>query len=161
MEWSKLTHLNEIVSLDTELNTEAYSFDSNLKEDLDHNITIDELPTIFCDSLEYLLQRVDSSLKYFNLLAVIKDPSSEKVNLNTEFSFMGYDLIEIGRGQSALTNNSGFDKTFLPIDINKFGLITDYEKAKRIQFELPINYPDRWNTECYLYELWRHKIIGR
>ena len=37
---------------------------------------------------------------------------------------------------SALTNCGGFDERFLPVDLNEFGLVEDYEKAFEIEKRL-------------------------
>ena len=94
------------------------------------------------------------------LLAIIKEPGKEKANLNKDYNFIGYDLIEIGGNTSALTNCGGFDETFLPNDLNSYGLVSDYDSAKQIREALPINNPDEPHVNCYLYEVWRHKTIG-
>ena len=100
-------------------------------------------------------------LKHYNFLAIIKEPKKEKAELETDFEFVGYDLIEKEGDISALTNCGGFDETFLPTELNEYGLISDFDKAKKIQTELPINNPAEHHANCYLYEVWRHKKIGR
>ncbi len=160
IEWSKLTHLKELVSLDGMLNGLSFKPDFDSKTDWNYIITDGEMVTLFFNSIDYVLEKV-KDLKYFNLLAVIKEPEKEKAKLEIDFEFVGYDLIEKEGDISALTNCGGFDETFSPTDLNEFGLISDYNKAKRVQTELPINNPAEHHADCYLYEVWRHKSIGR
>lgn len=158
--WSELVHLKELVSLDGILNRLSFTPDLDSVEEWNHIITDEGMVMFFFNSLDYVLSKV-KDLEFFNLLAIIKEPKSEKADLSKEYDFIGYDLIEIGGDVSALTNCGGFDETFLPIDLNAYGLISEYDKAKKIVKELPINNPDEQHTDCYLYEVWRHKIIGR
>jgi len=160
IEWSKLTHLRELVSLDGMLNGLAFEPDFDSKYDWNYIVTDGEMVTLFFNSMDYVLEKV-KGLKHFNLLAVIKEPRKEKAELEKDFEFVGYDLTEKDGTISALTNCGGFDETFLPSDLNEFGLISDYDKAMKIQTELPINNPAEHHADCYLYEVWRHKKIGR
>lgn len=160
IELSELFHVKELVSLDGILNRLAFIPDLDASEEWQYIISDTGMVMFYFKALEYVLNKVEH-LKFFNLLAIIKEPAKEKANLNTAFDFIGYDLIEIGGDTSALTNCGGFDETFLPNDLNTYGLISEYSTAKRIQKELPINNPEEPHTECYLYEVWRHKIIGR
>ena len=160
LEWTKLFHLEELVSLDGNLNKLVFIPDLNAPEEWGHIITDQGMVMFFFNSLEYVLDKV-KDLDFFNLLAIIKEPNEVKADLDDTFDFIGYDLIEIGGDTSALTNGGGFDDTFLPADLNKYGLISKFDKAKRILKELPLNNPDQHHIDCYLYEVWRHKKTGR
>ncbi|MDC1285327.1 hypothetical protein N8Z33_01425 [Flavobacteriaceae bacterium] len=160
IKWSKRTHLREVISLDGMLNGLAFEPDFDSKYDWNYFVTDGTMVTQLFNSMDYVLESV-KELKYFNLLAIIKEPQKEKAALETDFEFIGYDLIEKGGNTSALTNCGGFDETFLPADLNAFGLVSDYNRAKEIQKKLPTNNPSEHHADCYLYELWRHSIIGR
>ena len=160
IEWSKLVQLKELVSLDGILNRLCFTPDLDASEEWNYIITDEGMVMFYFNALDYVLSKV-ADIEFFNLLAIIKEPEIEKADLNTVYDFIGYDLIEIGGDTSALTNCGGFDETFLPKDLNSYGLISEYDIAKRIQKELPINNPDEQHTDCYLYEVWRHKLIGR
>ncbi len=160
IQWSKLTHLRELVSLDGMLNGLVFEPDFDSKYDWNYIVTDGEMITLFFNSIDYVLEKV-KGLKYYNLLAVIKEPKKEKAALETDFEFVGYDLIEKEGDISALTNCGGFDETFSPSDLNEYGLISDFDKAKKIQTELPLNNPAEHHARCFLYEVWRHKTIGR
>jgi len=160
IEWSKLTQLKELVSLDGLLNGLAFKPDFDSKDDWNYIVTDQNMVTVFFNSEKYVLEKV-KDLKHYNFLAIIKEPKKEKAKLETDFEFVGYDLIEKEGDISALTNCGGFDETFLPTELNEYGLISDFDKAKKIQTELPINNPAEHHANCYLYEVWRHKKIGR
>lgn len=158
--FSELTHLKELVSLDSNLNRLSFMPDLNAIEEWDYFITEQERVLFYFNSIDYVLEKV-KDLQTFNLLAIVKQPTAQKADIANSYDFVGYDLIEIGGDTSALSNGGGFDETFLPNQLNEFGLITDYNKATQIQKELPKNNPDNQSAECYLFEVWRHKLIGR
>ncbi len=160
IKWSKLTHLTELVSLDGILNGLAFEPDFTSEEDWKYIVTKEQMITQFFNSIDYVLEKT-KDIEYYNLLAVIREPNESKMDLSTNFDFIGYDLIERGGNVSALTNCGGFDESFLPSDLNEFGLIHEWTKAKKIQKDLRINNPEEHHADCYLYEVWRHKTIGR
>ncbi len=160
IQWSKLTHLTELVSLDGILNELAFKPNFDSKEDWKYFVTDERMITQFFNSMDYVLEKT-KDIAYFNLLAIIKEPYESKTDLSGNFDFIGYDLIERGGNVSALTNCGGFDESFLPSDLNELGLIHEWAKAKKIQKDLKINNPAEPHADCYLYEVWRHKTIGR
>ena len=160
IEWSKLTHLSEVVSLDGLLNELAFESDFDSAEAWEYVVVVEQMITKFFNSLDYVIEQT-KDLEYFNLLAVVREPNEAKRELNGEFDFVGYDLIERGGSISALTNCGGFDESFLPKDLNEFGLVSEWAKAKKIQTDLRINNPEEPHADCYLFEVWRHKSIGR
>ena len=160
LQWSKLTHLSELVSLDGILNGLAFEPDFASEEDWKYIVTEEQRMTHFFNSLDYVVEKT-KELEYFNLLAVVKEPHETKSELGSNFDFVGYELIEKGGKISALTNCGGFDESFLPKDLNEYGLVTEWERAKKIQTDLRVNNPEERHADCYLYEVWRHKTIGR
>lgn len=159
VKWSKLHQLEELVSLDGLLNPLAFELDFDTE--LDEVIIDENQITAFFKSINYVKEK-SSHLDYFNLLAVIKEPlSTKQIQLERDFDFIGYDLIETGGIISALTNCGGFDETFRPEEQNIYGLISDYDRAKEIQIMLPINNQNENHAYCHLFEVWRHKFIGR
>ncbi|KUY26062.1 hypothetical protein [Elizabethkingia ursingii] len=114
IEWSRLSHLEELVSLDGMLNE------------------------------------------------VLVEPDQDCKNIKVEgYEFMGYDLLDQDFSISALTNCGGFDETFLPKDLNKKGLITDFVKAYNIKKQLLENNPYEHHADTNVIAVWRHKTIGR
>ncbi len=74
---------------------------------------------------------------------------------------LGYDLLDQDFGISALTNCGGFDETFLPEDLNKYGLIDDFAKAYDIKKRLLENNPEEHHADTNVIAVWRHRTIGR
>jgi hypothetical protein len=154
--WSKLTHLKEVITLDGILGEEVVERNNEL--DADFLVWEDYMPNVYTD-FNYLLSKlqVEDSSSY-NLLAVIKEPNSYCEIINLEgFEFIGYDLLDVYGGISALTNCGGFDNTFLPQDLNEYGLISTYEKAYTIKEALIKNNPDEHHANCYVWAIWRIK----
>lgn len=71
------------------------------------------------------------------------------------FSFCGFDLadnLEI----SAITNcGNYFEKVFTYKDLNEFGLIPNFQLAKKIQVKLMEEYPNEEHAYCALFAVWR------
>ena len=92
------------------------------------------------------------------VIAYYKNPteSYENHTFDKRFEFCGYDLSEEMTRISAVTNCcGGFDKAIPYGELNKFGLIDDYNKAILIQKKLDELYPDECHACCEIYELWR------
>lgn len=161
IEWSKLTQLTEVVSLDGILNENLVEPDYNNAEDWNFIHTTEQYLTVFFTTLEYVLQKSIKKDK-FNLLTVLINPSQDcKDILLDDYQFLGYDLLDQHFGNSALTNCGGFDETFLPSDLNKFGLIDEYLKAYDIKKRLLENNPEEHHADTNVIAIWRHDTIGR
>lgn len=121
----------------------------------------DSINMVFFCALEFVLQNT-KQVKRFNLLAVVKNPTIDcKDYFVEDFEFLGYDLLDLHYEISTLSNCGGFDETFLPNELNKFGLIDDYEKAFHIKGLLSKNNPQEHHAATNVMGIWRHKTIGR
>ena len=161
LEWSKLTHLTELVSVDCMLNEVLVEPDRKNEDDWKYIVTDDSYETGFFTLLDYVLRKMKPRER-FNLLAVVIEPRQDCKNVKLDdFEFVGYDLLDQEYGNSALTNCGGFDESFLPTDLNRFGLIEDYEKAYDIKQSLLANNPDEHHADTNVIAIWRHKTIGR
>lgn len=155
LQWSKLYHVTEIVSLDCSLCPSVIQqMDEEGKKYL-----VDEWNYyhIF-KSLDWLLNRI-SNIPSTQILAVWNEPTEDFMQFFKDdmFEFCGLDLIEEYTRISALVNCGGFEKVFLPNDLNSFGLISDYNNAKKIQEKLTEEYPDEDHAYCDLWAIWRRK----
>lgn len=161
VEWSKLTQLTELVSLDEILNEDLVKQNFDDADYWNSIIIDDQYQTGFYNTLEYVLKNIETANR-FNLLAVVKEPH-EKCELVqiSDFEFVGYELLDRDYSISALTNCGGFDETFLPSELNHFGLISDYEKAYDIRKRLFEDNPEEHHADCNVIAVWRHKTIGR
>jgi len=157
IEWSGLTHLREVVSLDTILCPAV--FEGLTDEDWGHNVQEDFLIGLFHD-LDYLLGKSDGHDRA-NILALMRNPTAAEVGSFTDprFVFRGFDLVEVGTGVSALVNCSGFDKAFAPADLSDCGLLTNHAKASGVQHLLGAEYPDEPHADCDVWAIWQ--MTGR
>ena len=161
IEFSKLTHLTELVSLDGMLNGVIFEPDRGEKGDWGFIIVDDLYETGLFKSLDYVIKKVKDKVR-FNLLTVVKEPTEKCEDKKIpDFEFVGYDLLDIDYSTSALSNCGGFDETFLPSDLNHYGLIDTFEKAYDIRERLIKNNPEEHHADCNVFALWRHKEIGR
>ena len=161
VEWSRLTQLTELVSVDGMLNEVLIEPDRNNADDWNYIITDEHYETGFFKTLDYVLNRVNDKDR-FNLLAVVIEPLQDcsKVVLD-EFEFIGYDLLDKDYSISALTNCGGFDETFLPSELNIFGLLDDFVKAYDVKKRLLENNPEEHHADTNVIAVWRHNRIGR
>ncbi len=159
--WSGLKHLTELVSLDALLNELLVEPDYNHEADWNDIHVIDFCVTGFYATQEYVLRKAKLNGR-FNLLTAVIEPEEvcETIEI-TDYEFVGYDLLDQYFTISALTNCGGFDDTFLPEDLNQYGLIDDYQSAYDIKKRLWVNHPDGAHTNTYVIALWRHKSMGR
>ncbi len=161
LEWSRLIHLKELVSVDSMLNKVLVKPDRNQEEDWKYLVIDNYYETGFFTSLDYVLRRMESKEK-FNLLAIVIEPKQDCKNVMLEgFEWVGYDLLDKEYTISALTNCGGFDETSLPADLNHFGLIDDYGNASTIKQRLLENNPDEYHADTSIIAIWRHITLGR
>ena len=161
IEWSKLTHLTELVSLDGMLNEILVEPDYENEDDWNFIHIVEQRQTWFFTTLEYVFKRLKTKEK-FNLLTVALEPDQDCKEIKIDdYEFVGYDLVDQWYDISALTNCGGFDNTFLPTDLNDKGLIDDFEKAYDIKRRLLENNPEEFHADTNVVAIWRHKTIGR
>lgn len=161
IEWSRLTHLKELVSLDGMLNEILVKPDYNDVDDWNYIHVVELYQTGFFTTLDYVFKRLNKKGK-FNLLTVVLEPDNECNKINVDgYEFIGYDLLDQDFSISALSNCGGFDETFLPTDLNDKGLIDKLEKAYHIKKQLFENNPDEHHADTNVIAVWRHKTTGR
>jgi len=161
LNWSKLFQLKELVSTDLSLNEELVQPDRDNEEDWKSIVQDGYYETGFYRSLDYVLRKMQPK-EQFNLLAVAINPTEDcKSSKLEDFEFLGYDLLDQEYTHSALSNCGGFDETFLPSDLNQFGLISEFANAYDIQRRLLENNPEEHHADTNVIAIWRHKIIGR
>jgi hypothetical protein len=161
IEFSKLTHLKELVSLDGSLNSVIFETDRSENGDWNFIVTDDLYETGLFNSLDYVKKKVKDKRR-FNLLTVVKEPIEKCEDIQIpDLEFVGYELLDKVYSTSALSNCGGFDETFLPIDLNQYGLIDTFDKVYDFRDRLLKNNPMEHHADCYVFGLWRHKSIGR
>ena len=161
LQWSNLTHLKELISVDCMLNQVLVEPDMNNPEDWNYIVTDHSYITGFFTSLDYVLRKMQPRER-FNLLGIVIEPAQDCKNVELkDFDFLGYDLLDREYGNSVLTNCGGFDETFLPSELNQFGLIDDFHKAYDIKRRLLENNPGEHHADTNVIAIWLHKTIGR
>lgn len=146
IEWSKLKHLTELVSLDWMLNEILVEPDYDNADDWNYIHTVGQYHTGFFTTLDYTIKCLKAKGR-FNLLTVVPEPDQDCKNINIDdYEFVGYDLLDKDFSISALTNCGGFDETFIPTDLNDKGLIEDFTKAYDIKKRLLENNPNEYHA---------------
>jgi len=159
--WSKLHHLAEVVSLDSQLNKLLVEPDHNDADDWNFIHTVGHTETGFFTTEDYVLRRLEANGK-FNLLTVVVEPDQDCKDIAVDgYEFIGYDLLDQYFDISALTNCGGFDETFLPAELNNKGLVDDFVKAYSINQKLLDNNPNEHHADTNVIAVWRHSTIGR
>jgi hypothetical protein len=161
IEWSRICQLQELVSLDCMLNELLVEPDRESAADWTQIIVDRGYETGFFTTADYVLDKV-SQMDTFNFLTVVREPDTDCCEIILpDYDFLGYELLDKYYGNSALSNCGGFDETFLPSELNKFGLIDDYENANVTRERLYDNNPDEDHADCNVIAIWRHKTVGR
>lgn len=161
VEWSRLSQLSELISLDGMLNERLIAPDRNDEKEWDYIVIDNMYETGFFTTLDYVLKKMAEKEKY-NLLAVIINPATDCKFIEIEnFQFIGYDLLDKYYDISALSNCSGFDETFRPEELNRFGLIEDFDRAMEIRENLLTNNPEEVHADTNAIAIWRHQYLGR
>src|SRR5688500_16089912 len=102
IEWSKLTHLTEVVSLDRLLNDTLVELDYNNGDDWNFIHVSGQYQTSFYTSLDFVLKRLRPTNK-FNLLTVVLEPGKDCKKLDIGgYEFLGYELLDREFGTSPL-----------------------------------------------------------
>lgn len=156
LNWSGLSQLREIVSLDGILCPGI--IEELTDEDWRHNVQEDHKLHLFYD-LEYLLGRV-AGYERVNILALMQNPTDDdelRSFSDDRFVFSGFDLMDLQLGNSALLNCGGFPKAFSPHDLAECGLLKDHAKALLVQKLLRSEYPDCFDADCDVWAIWQMK----
>ena len=159
--WARLSQLKEVVGLDCSLSDLVFEVDTEDESTYDHLITDDMYSTELFNSLDYVLNKARNT-EVFNLLAVLKNPLADcSVLAMEDFQFLGYELLDEFYEHSALTNCGGFDETFLPSELNEYGLLNSYDRTVEVQKNLITNNPEEDHAYCNIFGIWRHNTIGK
>lgn len=156
IEWSGLTQLREVVSLDLMLCPTV--FGELNAEDWRHNVQEDFKITLFHD-LDHVLRRVAGD-DQVSVLALMQNPTEEEVRSFNDalFVFRGFDLVELQTGISALVNCGEFNKAFAPTELSDYGLLTDHARALTVQKRLRADYPDEHHADGDVWAVWQMKV---
>ncbi len=152
-QWAKIPALTEVVSLDAMLCRHLINGPQN--EDWQHIVCEDFRLDYFHD-LDYLRQRTRDTRRR-NVLGLYRNPEQhiEAAPASGNFEFVGYDLIDEQTQISALTNCGGFPDVFANEELNRFGLIDGFERAREVRRFLVERHPKEPHAQCEMYAVWR------
>jgi hypothetical protein len=153
--WAKIPALREVISLDIMLCPRLIKSSEFIPEDWGHVVNVDYRLDYFYD-LPYLLGRISNTPRR-NVLGLYRNPLEyvESPPGPGAFHFAGYDLIEEATQISALVNCGGFPDVFANQELNCYGLLTEFIRARDIQRLLRDGHPAEHHANCELYGIWR------
>lgn len=151
--WSRLTQLDEVVSLDPML---CPSLLSDIKTDYWPHIVNEDFMLQFFLDLDFLRRQLPAHGER-NLLCVFRNPheTPSAPPSALDFEILGYDLVDVQAGASALTNCGGFPDVFDNSELSSKGLLTSCTRALEVQSELRRTYPDEPHAHCHVWAIFR------
>lgn len=150
VEWSGLSQLDEVVSLDSML---CPTILPDIKDEYWPHIVNEDFMLAFFTNLDFLLAQL-SGIAERNLLCVYRNPLTPPPPA-AGFEFLGYDLVDIHGDVSALTNCGGFPDVFDNDELSSKGLLISYTRAFQVQAALRAKYPDEHHASCHVWGIFR------
>jgi hypothetical protein len=134
IEWSGLTQLTELVSLDGMLCPPVLS---KVKDCYWRHIVNEDYMLDYFTDLDLLLAET-ADIPELNLLCVYRNPTSDPVApIDTKpFELLGFDLVDTAGGVSAQCNCGGFPDVFSNDELSSYGLIRSRPRALEVQSQL-------------------------
>lgn len=154
--WRRLPQLSEVVSIEIECILSLADLTPDDRREIASSDLVGPHPRCF-KNLERLKDAIRrrAPVAPFNLLCVHRQPVTVP-SPRTSFEPLGYDLIEDRTGISAVTNcGHQFSDVIEDAEINRFGLIDAFERAKVIQAELLIRHRGDLHANCSLWAISR------
>jgi len=149
---SGLTQLDEVVSLDCLL---CPSVLREIKDTYWSHIVDEDFMLHFFTDFDFLIREV-VRIPNKNLLCVFRNPTRHpEAPSVARFEFIGYDLVDIWCGNSALTNCGGFPKAFSNQELSSKGLLTSHERATEVQRALRECYRTEDHANCHVWAVYR------
>ena len=153
VEWSGLTQLDEVVSLDPML---CPTLLPDIRDGYWPHIVNEEFMLQFFTDLEFLLAQLSGTPER-NLLCVYRNPPHPPPPCTgpLNFELLGYDLVDVHASASALTNCGGFPDVFDKAELSSKGLLTSHARARQVQTELRARYPEEHHANCHVWAVSR------
>jgi hypothetical protein len=152
VEWSGLTQLKELISLDSALcptilpKTKAEYWPHIVNEDFVLNFFLD---------FDFLIEQI-KHIENKNVLCVFRNPRQIPAAPSAaNFEFVGCDLLEVNGGVSALTNCGGFPDVFANAELSEVGLLKDFDRANEVNALLRSLHPNDPHANCDLWAIFR------
>lgn len=153
IEWAGLRHIVELVSTDSMLCPSL--IDSLVDADWEFNIHADNRLYFFHD-YEYLKRRICYDASRHNILSLTESPTQAPTAIDG-FTFCGYDILDSDDSISVLTNCGGFPSIYAADELNRFGLMTDLDRATKIAETIrKTNASDHHCCDCRVWGIARY-----
>ena len=148
-----LGHLEEVVSLDPMLCPTVLP---HRKDEYWPHIVHEDFMLDFFTDLAFLLEQVPD-IHECNLLCVYRNPEGPPPPYEglVAFELLGYDLVDVEGGASALTNCGGFPDVFANSELSPKGLLTSHARAVQVQAGLRARYPEEHHADCHVWAISR------
>jgi hypothetical protein len=159
IEWSGLTQLDELVSLDPMLCPTVLP---EIKDSYWSHIVNENFTLNFFTDLDFLLNEI-LNIQKRNLLCVVRNPQQSTPPFHAgsvAFEFLGYDLIDVKGSASALTNCGGFPEVFVNNELSQQGLLSSHARALEVQAQLRTYYPNEHHADCHVWSIARVNASG-
>ncbi|RAZ89229.1 hypothetical protein DPM33_19975 [Mesorhizobium hawassense] len=154
IEWSRLTQLTEVVTLDGMLCPAVLG---EIKDSYWPHIVNEDFMLGFFLDLDFLLSELPDT-RDLNILGVIRKPSEDVSSLTWDgFAFLGYDLMDKAVGNSALSNCGGFPDVFANMELSSVGLLEDFDRAVEIHDLLHKTHPEERHADCDHWAIFRRQ----
>jgi hypothetical protein len=152
IESTGLNQLREVVTLDGLLCPPLLR---EIKDEYWPHIVNEDFMLNFFTDLSFLLSEV-GNIQEKNILCVFRNPESMPSPPDPrQWNFVGYDLVDIHGGISALNNCGGFPRAFSNSELSPLGLLSSLDRAREVQRELREEYPEEHHANCHLWALYR------
>jgi hypothetical protein len=153
VDWSGLTQLDEVVTLDPMLCPTVLP---ELKNEYWPHIVNEDFMLNFFVDLDFLLDEA-SGIHDRNLLCVYRNPPGPPPPYAgpVSFEFLGYDLVDVEASASALTNCGGFPDVFDNRELSSKGLLTSHARALQVQSDLRRKHPQEHHADCHVWAIFR------
>ena len=152
IQWSGLTQLQEVVSLDGML---CPTLLRNIEDDYWPHVVQEDFMLHFFLDFDFLMRQV-AAIQKKNVLCVFRNPLQRPVAPSVaNFEFLGYDLVDVENTASALTNCGGFPDIFANSELSRFGLLPELERAIEVQELLRPLHPEEHHANCRVWAIFR------
>jgi hypothetical protein len=149
---SGLDQLEEVVSLDVLLCPPILR---EVKAEYWPHIVNEDFMLQFFTDLQFMLGEV-RRVKSKNVLCVFRNPEyAPSQPGNGAWEFIGYDLVDVYGGNSALTNCGGFPKAFSNAELSSKGLLRSLDRAREVQQALRAQYQEDPHANCHVWAVFR------
>ena len=149
--WAGLPQLHELVSLDESLCPTVLP---DLPDRYWPHIVNEDFMLRYFRDLAFLLNQVDH-VAARNVLCVYRDPPVHPASPPANFRYLGYDLVDVQGGVSALSNCGGFPDVFAGSELSGHGLLTNHARAVHVQASLRERHPGKSHADCHCWAIFR------